>query len=186
MSPVQPVLPRAPLPPVRHDAVFSTPLPALVLAENRDGSSVAIALARITATDANADPLRYSLDGSPSDWLIDPASGLISYRGTGLNFETAPTVPLTGRTGADRFDLRIDFTGTNTITDFSVSDGDVIQLSTSDTTTTSWAGQGLAIRDEGADAHIFSASDTTRIYMILEDIDHTHLLDNFSTYVELY
>ena len=95
VSPVQPVLPRASLPPVRHDAVFSTPLPALVLAENRDGSSVAIALARITATDANADPLRYSLQGSPSDWLIDPASGLISYRGTGLNFETAPTVPLT-------------------------------------------------------------------------------------------
>ena len=95
VSPVQPVLPRASLPPVRHDAVFSTPLPALVLAENRDGSSVAIALARITATDANADPLRYSLQGSPSDWLIDPAFGLISYRGTGLNFETAPTVPLT-------------------------------------------------------------------------------------------
>ena len=95
VSPVQPVLPRASVPPVRHDAVFSTPLPDLVLAENRDGSSVAIALARITATDANADPLRYSLDGSPSDWLLDPASGLISYRGTGLNFETAPTVPLT-------------------------------------------------------------------------------------------
>ena len=93
---------------------------------------------------------------------------------------------LTGRTGADRFDLRTDFTGTNTITDFSRSDGDVIQLDTSDTHATSWAGQDLAIRDDGADAHIVSASDTTRIYMILEDIDHTHLLDNFSTYVELY
>ena len=123
---------------------------------------------------------RDRLDGAGGNDTLDGGSGNDTlYSGSGLD-------RVSGGTGADGFDLRIDFTGTNTITDFSRSDGDTIRLDTNDTTATSWAGQGLAIRDDGADAQIISATDASRIYMILEDIDHTDLLNNFNTYVELY
>ena len=50
----------------------------------------------------------------------------------------------------------------------------------------SWSAAGLAVLDKGADAHIVSASDHDRIYAMLTDVDHQLLIDNFSTYVELY
>ena len=93
---------------------------------------------------------------------------------------------LIGGAGADKFDLRTDLSGTNTITDFTLLDGDRIRIDTPAATETTWAAAGLAVRDSGADAHIVSASDPARIYAILEGIDHSHLADNFSTYVELY
>ncbi len=81
-------------PPQRHDAVFSRPLPALQLVENQDGSSAAIMLAVISATDDDADTIAYSLSGAPSDWHIDAATGQLSYRGGGLNYETTNKVQL--------------------------------------------------------------------------------------------
>lgn len=77
-------------------------------------------------------------------------------------------------------------TGINIITDFSLSDGDIIRLDTSDTRATSWAGRGLAIHNDGADAQIMFGADASHICMIFGYIDQTYLLDNFSKYVELY
>ena len=92
-QPVDPVV-LISAPPQRHDVVFSRPLPALQLAENQDGSSAAIVLAMISATDDDADSIAYSLSGAHSDWHIDAATGQLSYRGGGLNYETTNKVQL--------------------------------------------------------------------------------------------
>ena len=128
------------------------------------------------------------IGGADNDTLYggtgnDRLSGL---QGNDTLYGVAGNDRLIGDAGADKFDLRTDLSGTNTITDFTLSDGDRIRIDTPAATETTWAAAGLAVRDSGADAHIVSASDPARIYAILEGIDHSHLADNFSTYVELY
>lgn len=128
------------------------------------------------------------IGGADNDTLYggtgnDRLSGL---QGNDTLYGGAGNDRLIGGAGADKFDLRTDLSGTNTVTDFTLLDGDRIRIDTPAATETTWAAAGLAVRDSGADAHIVSASDPARIYAILEGIDHSHLADNFSTYVELY
>jgi len=93
---------------------------------------------------------------------------------------------LYGGAGADRFDINPNFKGTDTFTDVTLSDGDRLRVNTDGVNKSSWDAAGLAVLDKEADAYIVSASDHDRIYAKLIDVDHQLLIDNFSTYVELY
>ena len=95
------------------DAVFGSAPTDLVLAENADRHGDALALGSpVSATDANSDPIVYSLvsattaAGRPAaGFTIDAASGQVSYGGRGVDFESSGgsvvlTVQATSR-GAD-------------------------------------------------------------------------------------
>lgn len=80
------------------DAVFDA-VGALSLEENADGSGMAgddnapIGVGYVTASDANGDAVAYSIAGDPADWAI-LEDGKLCYIGTGVDYETTPTVDL--------------------------------------------------------------------------------------------
>ncbi|MYI57237.1 MAG: hypothetical protein F4098_00990, partial [Acidimicrobiaceae bacterium] len=96
----------------QSDAVFATPLPELVIAENTDCSvpqpPSACVLGVVSAVDADGDVVAYGLEGprpdkgwpaglvppAPAGFTVDPSSGVVSYGGAGLDHEAAPTVSL--------------------------------------------------------------------------------------------
>ncbi|MCY4203088.1 MAG: cadherin repeat domain-containing protein, partial [Aestuariivita sp.] len=49
----------------------------------------------VAATDADGDPVRYSLKDAPDGFAIDAETGAISYDGAGIDHETTPMVDLT-------------------------------------------------------------------------------------------
>ena len=91
---------------------------------------------------------------------------------------------LTGGAGEDRFVLDTDAEAadTDTILDFVQADGDRIQVDVDDGTEETLAGLGLAVLDNGEHANIVSADDNTLVYLILNDVDHQDIIDNFANY----
>ena len=63
---------------------------AFDLAENADGSTTAVEVGMVSATDSDGDMLEYSISGGNDDGLfaIDSASGAITYVGGGENYES--------------------------------------------------------------------------------------------------
>ena len=130
------------------DAVFDAVPSDLRLAENADGSTTAIRVGSpVTATDADSDPVSYSLEGwrppawpsgapsprVPPGFVIDASSGQISYTGTGLDRESlrdpvsmavgsVSMVVVATSAGVDGTDAAVRQTVTVTVTD--VDEGD--------------------------------------------------------------
>ena len=65
--------------------------------ENNDGSTTAIAITTVTASDPEGDTVSYSLDAAStsSGFAIDAATGDITYIGTGLDFESVREYTIT-------------------------------------------------------------------------------------------
>ena len=81
------------------DAVFDM-VGELSLTENADGSGMAgdenapISVGHVTASDANGDAVTYSIKDNPDGWAI-LEDGKLCYIGTGVDYETTPSVDLT-------------------------------------------------------------------------------------------
>ena len=60
------------------------------LAENADGATIPLSLGRVTATDPENSPITYSIEsGDPGGlFAIDEATGALSYRGAGEDYES--------------------------------------------------------------------------------------------------
>ena len=70
------------------------------LAENQDGSATAIRVGAVTATDADeSESLIYSIlpGGDAARFIIDAASGALSYTGSGEDYETTTSLQFTVR-----------------------------------------------------------------------------------------
>lgn len=96
---------------------------------------------------------------------------------------------LTGGTGADRFVLDKSDSGTDIVTDFSVSDGDKIRIDTvngsNDDTIAELNRAGYYIRDNQAHTNITNA-DNSHIYMTLNNIGHDDITNtSFDSYFEI-
>ena len=63
---------------------------SFTLAENADGSTTAVAVGTVAATDADNDPLRYSITAGngAGKFAIVSSTGAITYVGSGENYET--------------------------------------------------------------------------------------------------
>ncbi|MDE2982118.1 MAG: Ig-like domain-containing protein [Gemmatimonadota bacterium] len=61
-----------------------------VIAENRNGSAAPITLGRIRATDPDGDDFELALASGSDRFVLDAASGALSYIGPGEDFETEP------------------------------------------------------------------------------------------------
>ena len=91
---------------------------AFDLAENADGSTNRVALGTVSATDPEDAALTYSIEGGNAAGLfeIDSATGALSYKGTGEDYESGTTsYALTVR--ASDGGLHSDVTVTVNITD---------------------------------------------------------------------
>ncbi len=118
------VLDAWPRPTTPADAVFHPVPDDLMLTENVDGSSAAVAIGSpVTAADANFDAVTYSLKaGAPAGYAINSATGQISYGGTGEDYETTMTQSLTviaTSIGADGSETGVEQVVTITIVDVS-------------------------------------------------------------------
>ena len=96
---------------------------------------------------------------------------------------------LDGGAGADIFVLDKSDSGTDIITDFSVSDGDKIRIDTAngsnDDTIAELNRAGYYIRGNGTDTTITNA-DNSHIYLTLNNIDHNDITDSsFDSYFEI-
>ena len=118
--------------------------------------------------------------------IVDPTTG-IQNGGAGddvLNGVDGDNT-LTGGVGADEFVLNLNGTGTTTVTDFNSSDGDRVRVDTSDGTETSLSMLGLNVQNDNGNAQIVNATDASEIYMILNNISHQHVIDNFNSYFDV-
>ncbi len=118
------------------------------------------------------------LEGGAGDDILDGGAGMDMLTGG------AGEDMLTGGAGEDRFVLDTDAEAadTDTILDFVQADGDRIQVDVDDGTEETLAGLGLAVLDNGEHANIVSADDNTLVYLILNDVDHQDIIDNFANY----
>ena len=92
---------------------------------------------------------------------------------------------LTGGDGADRFFLNWNGTGTTTVTDFDISEGDRVRINTATGNEDTLAKLGLPVADNGLHANITS-TDGSEVYMILENIDHASITDaSFINYFDI-
>ena len=71
------------------------------------------------------------------------------------------------------------------MTDFNSSDGDRVRVDTSDGTETSLSMLGLNVQNDNGNAQIVNATDASEIYMILNNISHQHMIDNFNSYFDV-
>ena len=88
---------------------------------------------------------------------------------------------LTGGAGADLFSFDTS-NGVNTITDFSVAEGDKIIIMTGDEKD-GFEIEDVSIADNGDHTDIVYDS---RVVMTLNDIDHTDVIENFDSYFEIW
>ena len=108
------------------------------------------------------------------------------HRGDDELYGGAGADTLEGSLGADLFVLDKGDAGTDIIADFSVLEGDKIRIDADENNDDTLAELGLAVADNGRHANIVDASDTSRIYLTLHNIDHTEITDtNFATYFEV-
>ena len=96
---------------------------------------------------------------------------------------------LAGGSGADIFVLDKSDSGTDIITDFSVSDGDKIRIDTAngsrDDTIAELNRAGYYIRDNTTHTNITNA-DNSHIYLTINDLDHNDITDSsFGSYFEI-
>ena len=93
---------------------------------------------------------------------------------------------LYGAAGADLFVLDKGDAGTDIIADFSVLEGNKIRIYAYKNNDDTLAELVLAVADNGSHANIVDASDTSRIYLTLHNIEHTEITDtDFATYFEV-
>jgi|GEM_PF-1321337 len=103
-----------------------------------------------------------------------------------IEFQYSVYDGLVGGVGADLFVLDKGDAGTDIIADFSVLEGDKIRIDADENNDDTLAELGLAVADNGRHANIVDASDNSRIYLTLHNIDHTEITDtNFATYFEV-
>ena len=78
---------------VNEPPVFSNDNYPFTLAENEDGSSIAVAVGTVSATDPDNDTVTYSIVSGNEEGLfaIDAETGAITYVGTGEDFESDNT-----------------------------------------------------------------------------------------------
>ena len=122
-----------------------------------------------------------TLDGIDDDNILTGGAGDDTLNGVSGNDS------LTGGAGADKFvlDQTAVAADTDTITDFSSSDGDRVQIDTSAGNEATLAALGLAVADNGAHANITS-TDGSEVYMILQNIDHALITDaSLTTYFDI-
>ena len=131
-----------------------------------------------------------TLHGGAGQDRLDGGAGADTLTG-GLGDDTlyggAGADTLTGGAGADKFILNQAALAadTDTVKDFTSSDGDRIQIDTDAGTETTLAALGLAVADNGSHANITNTAGNV-IYMIVENIDHTLIIDaNFADYFEV-
>ena len=75
---------------VNRPPVFGPSLRFLI-AENRDGSATPITLGRVRATDPDGDDFEFALASDSDRFVLDAASGALSYIGPGEDFEAGPS-----------------------------------------------------------------------------------------------
>ncbi|EHI49214.1 hypothetical protein HIMB100_00007830 [SAR116 cluster alpha proteobacterium HIMB100] len=92
---------------------------------------------------------------------------------------------LTGGDGADLFFLNRTGTGITTVTDFDTSKGDRVRVDTATGKKTTMAALGLSVKSHNSDTQIVNADDPGEIYMILNNISHTDVINNFNSYFEV-
>ena len=74
---------------VNRPPVFGSP-PRFEIAENRDGRGTPLALGRVPVTDPDGDDVELELLPGSDRFVIDAASGALSYIGPGEDFEAGP------------------------------------------------------------------------------------------------
>ncbi len=116
------VLEAWPRPTTPADAVFHPVPDDLMLTENVDGSSAAVAIGSpVTAADANFEAVTYSLKaGAPAGYAINSATGQLSYTGSGEDYEMHMSRSLTviaTSIGADGTETGVEQVVTITIVD---------------------------------------------------------------------
>ena len=78
---------------VEEAPTFGAPSYEFDLAELADGSTTAVALGTVSATDPQGDTVTYSIHAGNDDALfaIDESTGALTYTGSGEDYETVPT-----------------------------------------------------------------------------------------------
>ena len=103
---------------VQQAPVFGASAYGFQLAENADGALFGIAVGSVSAVDPEGAPVTYSIEAGDPDglFMIDAATGLVVYLGTGEDYESGTTsYELTVR--ASDGDLHSDVTVTVNVTD---------------------------------------------------------------------
>ena len=85
---------------VNRPPVFGSAL-RFEIAENRDGRGTPLTLGRVVATDPDGDDLEFGLVSGSDRFVIDAATGAVSYIGAGEDFEAEPNRYVLTVTAAD-------------------------------------------------------------------------------------
>ena len=112
------------------DPMFARDAYAFNLSENEDGSTTAVSLGMVSATDPDDDTLEYSISGGNDDGLfaIDSATGEISYVGTGEDYRSSVsgpshtlTIEVSDGTSSDEASVAITILNANDAPEFGAS-----------------------------------------------------------------
>ncbi len=158
------------------------------VAMGSNGASVGEIKALLESHSQTKDLLTFTLkagiDASHKIIMVDGNNN-----GIALSGGTDGSDILTGGSGADIFVLDKSDSGTDIITDFSVSDGDKIRIDTAngsgDDTIAELNRAGYYIRDNTTHTNITNA-DNSHIYLTINDLDHNAITDSsFGNYFEI-
>lgn len=158
------------------------------VAMGSNGASVGEIKALLESHSQTKDLLTFTLkagiDASHKIIMVDSNN-----YGIALSGGTDGSDILTGGSGADIFVLDKSDSGTDIITDFSVSDGDKIRIDTAngsrDDTIAELNRAGYYIRGNTTDTNITNA-DNSHIYLTINGLDHNDITDSsFGSYFEI-
>ena len=158
------------------------------VAMGSNGASVGEIKALLESHSQTKDLLTFTLkagiDASHKIIMVDSNNN-----GIALSGGTDGSDILTGGSGADIFVLDKSDSGTDIITDFSVSDGDKIRIDTAngsrDDTIAELNRAGYYIRGNTTDTNITNA-DNSHIYLTINGLDHNDITDSsFGSYFEI-
>ena len=153
---------------VEAPPAFAQQTYAFDLSENRGGSSTAVELGVVVATDPNpGDELTYSISSGSENFAIGGTSGILTYVGSGEDFESAPSfydltvqaTDQTGRTGSAA--VRVTITDAN---DAAVIGGDTEGAVTEDDVDAARASGTLTVSDPDADQSGFAVQTEVGTY----------------------